>query len=352
MKWHINLYDTSTQPTEVMRAAMARAEVGDDVYQEDPTVNQLEAEASALVGKEAALFVPSGTMGNLVAMMAQTQHGDEVILEAQSHIYYYEAGGFSTLAGLVPRLVEGERGVLDPDRVRAVLRQPDIHYPPTSLLCVENTHNRAGGIITSPDTMRALRALADENGLHIHLDGARIFNAAVALNIPVTEFTSHADTVMFCLSKSLGAPVGSIVAGNQVLIEKARRMRKMLGGGMRQCGMLAAAGLLAIRGGISRLPEDHQNARKLAKGLSTIPQIRIDMNQVQTNFVMLDVQPSGMTAEQMSKALKSRGIKVSSRPPYTIRMVTHRNITPPMIEEVIEVVTEVVGEADRVSPGP
>ncbi len=342
MNWRINLLDTSTVPSEAMREAMYNAEVGDDVYREDPTVNQLEAESAAIVGKEAALFVPSGTMGNLCALLAHTERGEEVILEAESHIFYYEAGGLATVAGLMPRLVEGERGVLSAHRVEAALRQPDDHYPRTSLLCIENTHNRAGGTVTSPEVMRDLRALCDGQGLKLHLDGARIFHAAVALGRPVTHFTSQVDTVMFCLSKGLGAPVGSILAGGRGSIDQARRARKMLGGGMRQAGILAAAGLVALRENIDQLKEDHEKAGQLARALAQIPEIRIDMDQVQTNIVLVDVSPSGMSADEVKEELGKRGINVSARPPHKIRMVVHRDLPADQIPEAVSALAAVV----------
>lgn len=341
MNWRINLYDTSTLPTAEMREAMFNAEVGDDIYQEDPTVSKLESEAALLMGKESALFMPSGTMGNLVGLMAQTQRGDEVILESESHIYYYETGGLAAVSGLVPRLVASNRGILDPDQVRAVIRKPNLHYPHTSLLSIENTHNRAGGTITPPQTMRDLRLIADEHGLKIHLDGARIFNASIAMQIPVTQFTCYADTVMFCLSKGLGAPVGSILAGSSKIIEHARRLRKMLGGGMRRSGFLAAAGLVALRTGMDQLGIDNANAHRLAEALMGLPIIHIDLETVQTNMVLIDVNPSGMTADEFTEKLAIKGIKVSARPPYGVRMVTHRGITCEDIDEIVKAVAEI-----------
>ncbi|MCC7359743.1 MAG: aminotransferase class I/II-fold pyridoxal phosphate-dependent enzyme [Anaerolineales bacterium] len=342
MQAQINLYDTSTAPTQAMREAMYHAEVGDDVYGEDPTVNELESEAAALVGKEATLLVPSGTMGNLIALMVNTHRGEEVILEAESHIYYYEAGGMASVAGLMPRPVVGDRGRLMPEHVLAALRAPDQHYPHTSLLCVENTHNRAGGSVTTPENMRALRALCDEHGLRLHLDGARVFNAAVALNGPVTELTCPAHTVMFCLSKGLGAPIGSILAGDAPTIEAARRVRKMLGGGMRQAGLIAAAGLVSLRDGIERLRQDHALARQLAARLNTIPGLFIDLEQVHTNMIMLNTSAFGLPASTLAAALKDRGIRVSGRPPYTVRMVTHHQITPEQVEVVVAAVGDIV----------
>lgn len=342
MKWQINLYDTSIDPTAEMRAAMQSCEVGDDAHGEDPSVNLLEEQAARLVGKESAIFVTSGTLGNLMGLKAQTNHGEQVILEAESHIYYYETSGLIAVAGLIPKLVKGEKGVLLPESIEKVLRQSRTHYPCTKLLSIENTHNRAGGIITSPEIMKALHQLCEKNEINIHLDGARIFNAAVALNVPVTDFTDQADTVMFCLSKGLGAPVGSILAGDQKTIKEARRIRKMLGGGMRRAGFLAAAGLIALQTGISRLKDDHRLAKVLAKALMEIDGISIDLDQVQTNMVLIDSSAIQMSAEDLRDELKDRGIKVLAMPPYTIRMVIHKDIQETQIPVIIAAINEVI----------
>jgi threonine aldolase len=305
-------------------------------------VNQLEEEAAALVGKEASLFVSSGTMGNLLGLMVNTNHGDEVILESEAHIYYYEVGGLSAVAGLMPRLVPGDKGVLVPDRVRSALRRPNIHYPRTKLLCIENTHNRAGGTITPPERMKELRKLCDENGLQIHLDGARIFNAAVAMDLPETAFTIYADTVMFCLSKGLGAPVGSMLTGSKSIIREARRIRKMLGGGMRHSGFLAAAGLVAIRTGIPGLKEDHRRVRKLALALQLIPGLTIDMERVQTNIVLVDFSPSNISAIEMRDKLIERGIRTSADSSSSIRIMLHKDIKEDDIQSVVEATSEIL----------
>jgi threonine aldolase len=337
------LSDTQTLPTEQMIEAITKVQLGDDVYGLDPSTKELERLAAEKMGKESAMFVPSGTMGNLCAIMAHTDRGDEVILEADSHIYYYETGGFA-LAGLSPRLVIGNKGVLDPDAVERALREPNIHYPKTSLLCIENTHNRAGGTITSPERTRELCDLAHEKGLKVHIDGARIFNAAVALGVNVTDLVGPADSVMFCLSKGLSCPVGSVLAGSKEFIDKARRVRKLLGGGMRQVGVLSAAGIVALETMIERLSEDHRNARVLAEGLSKLPGISIDMTTVQTNIVQFDVSQLGISAREFAALLKARGLLVSTRPPTRIRMVTHRHIESSHVADALQIVTQVINE--------
>ena len=257
--------DTVTLPTEEMLEAIRTAKLGDDVYGEDPTVNRLEELAAEKMGKEASLLATSGTQANLISLMSQTKRGDEVILEVDAHLYYFEVGAFSALGGLIPRLVRGHSGVMTPDDVEAALRPPNIHFPPTALVCIENTHNRAGGTMWSPSQSKAIFDFARDHGLKVHLDGARIFNAAVAQNLDVREFTRYTDTLMFCLSKGLSAPIGSLVVGDRELIVRARRIRKMLGGGMRQAGILAAAGLIALEQGPQKLVQDHVNARFLQK---------------------------------------------------------------------------------------
>jgi len=348
-KWRYYLYDTSLPPTQEMREAMFRAEVGDDVYNEDPTMKDLEAESAALVGKEAAIFIPSGTMGNLIAMLVHTRRGDEVLLEAESHSYYYETGGMATVGGLMLRLVQGRWGILDAEDVKKAIRPKNIHHPRPSLLCVENTHNRGGGTITSPERMDQLKAVCDEFELKLHLDGARIFNAAVALDVPVTALTHQADSVMFCLSKGLGAPVGSILAGSHACIQESIRIRKMLGGGMRRDGFLAAAGLVALRSGIKRLAEDHRLARMLAEGLVHCTGMQINLEQVQTNMVMLELEPGVMSAVQFAEEMKKREIKVSARPPQIVQMVTHRDIGEADIAIIIEETKEVLKQAENAS---
>ena len=309
-----------------MREAMKNANVGDDVYQEDPTVNRLEELAAKKLEKEAALFVPSGTMGNLVAVLTYCQRGDEVILEADSHFYYYEVGSISAVAGVIPRLIVGDKGILDPQEIKKALRGKNIHYPETTLICLENTHNRAGGTIIPLKVTEEICQLAHQRDIAVHLDGARIFNAAIALNIEPALLTKNADSVMFCLSKGLSAPVGSILAGSKEFIQRARKNRKMLGGGMRQAGILAAAGIIAIENMVERLEEDHKNARILGEGLADISGIKVDLETVQTNMVYFDLQGSGMDTFQFLPKLAEYNILGSPRPPTKVRLVTHYGI--------------------------
>ena len=334
--------DTVTLPTDEMREAMNNAEVGDDVYQEDPTVNQLEKLAAQKIEKEAALFVPSGTMGNLVAILTHCQRGDEVILETDSHIYYYEVGGLSAVAGVVPRLISGNKGVLNPDDIKKELREENLHYPKTTLICVENTHNRAGGTITSPEVIEEICRLAHQRNIQVHLDGARIFNAAIALNIKPALLIKDVDSVMFCLSKGLSAPVGSILAGSKEFIQKARKNRKMLGGGMRQAGVLAAAGIIALEKMVDRLKEDHKNARILGEGLADIGGINVDLETIQTNMVCFDLQESSMDTFQFLSKLAKYNILGSPRPPNKVRLVTHYGISEEDIYATIKAIKEIV----------
>jgi threonine aldolase len=318
--------DTVTLPTEEMLEAIRTAELGDDVYREDPTVNRLEELAARKMGKESALLTTSGTQANLASVMSQTTRGDEVILEAEAHLYLYEVGAFSVLGGLVPRLVSGHMGVMTPENIEKVLRAPNIHFPPTSLVCIENTHNRAGGAMWSPSEIKSLCDFAKGHHLNIHMDGARIFNAAVAQNLDVREFTRHVDTLMFCLSKGLSAPIGSLVVGSRELVDRARRYRKMLGGGMRQAGLIAAPGIIAIEKMVDRLKDDHANAKLLARGLSKIEGIALDPSRVQTNIVLYDVSGLGISAREWVAGLIPSGVKAGAQEGGRVRMVTHRGI--------------------------
>jgi len=327
-----------------MRQAMMNAEVGDDVYLEDPTVNRLEKLAAKKVGKDAALFVASGTMGNLIAVLTHCQRGDEVILELDSHMYYYEVGGMSAVAGVIPRLIIGDKGVPNPQNIKKVLRDENIHYPKTTLICLENTHNRAGGTIISLQVMEEICQLAHQKNISVHLDGARIFNAAIALNVDPIILTKNADSVMFCLSKGLSAPVGSILAGSKEFIQKARKNRKMLGGGMRQAGVLAAAGIIALEKMIERLKEDHKNAQILGKGLDKVEKIKVDLETVQTNMVYLDLHESDMDTYQFLPKLAKYNILGSPRPPSKVRLVTHYGISEEDIYTTIEAIKEIVSE--------
>lgn len=332
--------DTITLPTDEMRAAMAKAVVGDDVYGEDPTVNQLEQEAAALVGKEAALFVPSGTMGNQIAVLTHTGRGDEVILDSEAHIYYYEVGGPAMLAGVQLHPVNGLLSDKGPELLKAALRSEDIHFPHTSLVCLENTFNRGGGTILPPNIMSEIYAIAKQRGLQVHVDGARIFNAAVSLGIDVREFTQYCDSVMFCLSKGLAAPVGSLLAGSKEFITRARKYRKALGGGMRQAGILAAAGLVALKS-IDRLAEDHANAKRLAAGLAKLSGLHIDPVRVQTNIVIVEVK-GRLTAAELVNQLAERGVKCSTFGPNLIRLVTHKDVAAEDIEYALAAAKEIL----------
>ena len=343
----ISFFDTATLPTAEMMAAIATAPLGDDVYGEDPTVNELEATAATMLGKEAALLLPSATMANLAAVMSWTRPGDEIVLEAGAHVLYYEAGGLSAVAGCVPLPVPGDRGVLRADAVERRLRHPDIHFPHTSLLCVENTHNRAGGTVTPVAVMKELRDLCDRHGLALHVDGARIFNAAAALGVPAAELATGADSVSFALSKGLSAPVGALLTGTTEFIDRARRARKMLGGGMRQAGIIAAAGLVALRTGVERLSEDHERARQIATRLAGLPGLHVDPGSVETNMVLADVSGWGLSAEQMVAALDERSIKAAPRPPDTVRFVTHRQIGDAEVDALVDALHDIQLSAGR-----
>jgi threonine aldolase len=333
--------DTVTLPTPEMREAMYRAEVGDDVYGEDPTVNRLEQMAAEIMGKEAAMFVTSGTQGNQVCVMTHTRPGDEIILEEKCHIITYEVGGIGYLAGVQARLLRGNMGVMDPADIEAAIRPDDIHQPRTGLICVENTHNRAGGTVIPVETLRKTYEMAKKYGIPVHMDGARIFNAATYLNVPAKEIARYADSVMFCLSKGLCAPVGSIVAGTKEFIARARKFRKMLGGGLRQAGFLAAAGIVALEKMIGRLGEDHANARLLAEGLNSIPGIRIDMDTVQTNIVICDIAGLGMDGEEFARRLYGHGVKINGGHGTSVRFVTHYGIEKEDVEYAISAVNKI-----------
>ena len=315
--------DTLTKPTAAMRAAMASAEVGDDVYGEDPTINRLEARAAEIFGREAAIFVPTGTMGNQIAIRLHTQHGQEVICEARSHVLDWEMAMVAAYSGCVPRTVQGERGVLVWEQIKAAIA-PKIYYrAQTGLVWLENSHNIAGGTVTPLPVLEEIWAGAKEAGLPVHLDGARVFNAATALGLSVAEITSGFDTVMFCLSKGLGAPVGSMLVGSKKHIERARVFRKALGGGMRQAGVLAAAGLIALEVMTKRLGEDHANARLLAEAIDASAGGFIDLEGVQTNIVMF----SCADAPGLVAGLKAKGILSSAIGPKDVRLVTHFDVS-------------------------
>lgn len=334
--------DTQTLPTEEMLDRMSHSPLGDDVFGEDPTVKKLEEITAAMFGKEAALLVTSGTMGNLCALMSHTRPGDEVILEADSHIYYYEVGGFSALAGLSPRLVAGENGIMNIDMIKKAMRPEDIHFPRSSLLCIENTHNRGGGTVYPVSLMDEISLFAHEEGLKVHVDGARIFNAAIALGVDVKELVKSADSVMFCLSKGLSAPIGSLLVGSEDFVKRARKIRKMLGGGMRQAGVIAAAGIVSLEKMVDRLAEDHANARFIAEELTRIEGLNIDLKTVQTNMVYCDISKLKVSAKQLAQLLKEKDVLVSPVPPYKIRLVTNRHISREDAKKVVQIIKDTI----------
>lgn len=333
--------DTVTQPTEEMRRAMFEAEVGDDVYREDPTITALEELGAAMTGKESGLFVTSGTMGNQIAIMAHTKKSDEVICEVESHIYYYEVGGIACLSGAQPRPLTGQKGILTATQIEAAIRNKDIHVPDTGLICIENTHNRAGGTCYAVEELAAIGRVAGAHEIPVHMDGARVFNAAVALNLPVCEITKYASTVQFCLSKGLGAPMGSLLVGSKDYIEKARRYRKMVGGGLRQAGVVAAAGIVALEKMVNRLGEDHANARILADAFINMG-LKVDMSTVQTNIVIFDVSPLGIKAAEFADKLRQNGLKANVFGEYKIRMVTHYGVTRDDIKFTIDKIAQII----------
>ena len=332
--------DTVTKPTDAMRRAMAEAEVGDDVYGEDPTVNRLEQRAAAIFEKEAALFVPTGTMGNQIAVRLHTQHGQEVICERRAHIVDWEMAMVSAFGGCQLRQVEGERGVLCWERIAAAIAAPIYYRAQTGMIALENTHNMAGGTVTSLAVLEEVWAGAAERGLPVHLDGARVFNAAAALGMPVSALTRGFATVMFCLSKGLCAPVGSLLVGSRALMERGRSIRKMLGGGMLQAGVLAAAGLSALEEMPARLHEDHANARWMAEQIAGMGGCLIDLETVQTNIVIF--RPEGRTAAEIVAGLKARGVLCGTAGADEVRFVTHRDVDGAACEQAVSALRKVL----------
>lgn len=317
--------DTVTQPTQKMREAMAQAPVGDDVYGDDPTVNRLEELAAELSGKEAALFLPSGTMGNQVAIMTHTRRGDDVVCGKNSHVFVHEVGAAAILSGVILNTVESEDDIIHPHLLEKAIRETDLHTPPTTLLCIENA--LATGRVVPLDTMEKVYTTAKSHGLAVHMDGARLFNAAVALGVPATEITKYTDTVMFCLSKGLCAPVGSMLAGSREFIDRARKNRKILGGGMRQCGILAAAGILALTDMTKELQTDHDNAAWLRERLAKIPGIHVKGDGIQINMVFFTIDCSKKTAEALPEKLLAKGIKINGISAGEFRFVTNHDVT-------------------------
>ncbi len=328
--------DTLTQPTPEMREVIAKAEVGDDVFGEDPSVNALQEKICTLTGKEAALFVASGTQANQIAINAHTQPGAELICEYRSHIFNYEAGAPAMLSGVQLHPLTGDYGVLDPEQVESVIRPKDHHFPGTSLIALENTHNRWGGTVYPLDAIKAMHAVADRNNIRMHLDGARLWNASVASGVPIADFAQYFDSVSLCFSKGLGAPVGSVLAGSKSLIERAHYYRKAYGGGMRQAGILAAAASHAMENHFERLSEDHRRARKLAEAVNETVGFLVNLRTVQTNIVIIDTSLFGIPAAQVSAQLAEHGIKILAISETRLRVVTHLHINDNDIDRTIE----------------
>ena len=335
--------DTVTKPSPAMRRAMAEAEVGDDVYIEDPTVNRLQARAAEIFGREAGLFVPSGSMGNLVCIMAQATRGQEVICEAAGHVYNYEMASMSALGGVLPRVIPTTDGIMSWEQISPAIREKAYYRPQTALVALENTHNMAGGTVYPSRVAHEICDKAHDAGLRVHLDGARVFNAAVYLGENVAEMTKKFDSIQFCFSKGLGAPVGSMIVGSRDFIEHGRVLRKMLGGGMRQVGVLAAAALVALEEGPKRLHVDHDNARLLAEGLAQIPGIGIQPDKVQTNIVLYDIGATGLSSTQFLKRLAERHVLGGPVDARRVRMVTHLDVDRNDIEQALRIIGEVVG---------
>jgi len=337
--------DTVTKPTEAMRKAMARAEVGDDVYGEDPTVNRLQDMAATMFGKKAALFVPSGTMANQLAIRLHTQPGQEVIVESTAHIVRYEQGAAGALAGVQLHWVAGNRGLISPEQVEAAIRPKEPHTIQTALICLENTHNSGGGTIYPLATIERIRAVAATHGIPIHLDGARLFNAVAATTLPPASYAQHFDTLSVCLSKGLGAPAGSLLMMNDLtLLDKAKRLRRMYGGAMRQSGILAAAGIYALEHHIGRLKEDHDHAKRLARQLQQIPTVRINPQDVDTNIVIFDMIGHHLSPPAIITALKQTGVLINAIGGTSFRAVTHLDVSSAMTEEACDIFARVLAD--------
>jgi len=334
--------DTVTKPTPAMRAAIQAAEVGDDVFNEDPTVHRLEERVAAVLGKEAALFVPSGTMSNQVGIKAHTQPGDEMLCDVNCHVYNYEAGGPAVLSGVTCRTVEGDYGVLDVSQLEDKVRPVNDHLVRTRLVCLENTHNRGGGRIYPIEKIQAISEWARKNGLIMHLDGARLWNAVVATGIPAKEWARYFDTVSVCFSKGLEAPIGSALCGPRDFIGRARRIRKLFGGGMRQAGVAAAGALFALENHVERLAEDHRNAQVIAQAVADTPGLRLDPPDVETNLIFFHVDREAGTAQAVAAALKARGVLVLPTAPQTIRACTHLDVSAAQAERAAEAVRQTV----------
>ena len=333
--------DTVTLPTQEMLEAINTSSLGDDVFREDETVNKLEKLTAERMGKEAALLVSSGTQANLVSLISNTQRGNLVILEEQSHIYWYEAGGISSIAGLQPWPVKSSFGAFDPLDLEKAIKQKDIHFADPALICIENTHNRHGGTIITPEQLKKISEIAHSHELKLYMDGARIFNASVALKKNVKEFTKHVDNMMFCLSKGLCCPIGSVIVGSYDFIEKARKIRKVLGGGMRQAGIIAAPGIVALEKMVDRLEDDHKNARILAEELNEMSGINVDLLRVQTNIVNFEISSSIMSTDEFLSRLNKAGILALELGANRIRMVTHHGIDEGQVKKTIEIIKKI-----------
>ena len=336
--------DTVTKPSAEMRQAMADAEVGDDVYGEDPSINELQQKAADLLGKEAGLLMASGTMSNLVAALTHCKRGDEIIMGDQAHMFWNESAGASALAGAQLRLVPNDsQGRIDLDDLKNAIRpKGNVHMPPTTLICLENTHNRCSGGVLTPDDTKRVADIAHDAGAKVHLDGARLFNASVSLEVPPAALVQDVDDVSFCLSKALSCPVGSILCGSHDFIEGAHKWRKMVGGGMRQAGVLAAAGLVALDNMVERLADDHSNAKRLAEGLANIQGISVDPTSIQTNIVIFEISESAGNADDVINELANEGVLVTYPGQQSLRMVTHRHISASDIDEALSRVAKVM----------
>lgn len=335
--------DTVTRPTPEMRRVMSTAPVGDDVHGDDPTVNRLQDMAAEMTGKDAGIFVPSGTMGNTIALILGAGEGVEVIMEEKCHIFNYEAGNVSRIARALPRILPSEDGAIPLDTIRKSIHSAmRVHCPPTRAICLENTHNLHGGTVLKPEYMAKVKALAEHHNLHVHLDGARVFNAAVALDLPVAEIAAHVDTMMFCLSKGLCAPIGSVLVGDKDFIHEAVTVRKYLGGAMRQAGIVAAAGILALQSMVERLADDHRRASRLAQGLAGIPGVNVDIDTVQTNFVMLELE--AMKAPQFLEALREYKVWALPFSDCTIRFCTHKDIDDADIDKAVDAISAIMAD--------
>nr|WP_026690743.1 low-specificity L-threonine aldolase [Alteribacter aurantiacus] len=330
--------DTVTKPSAEMREAMANAVVGDDVYEEDPTVLELEAYAAKLTGKEAALFVTSGTQGNQVAVLTHMRQGEEIIMDDRAHVFLYEGGATAALAGVQSRTLPSDNGKMKIEEIAGAIRMSDVHFPDTGLIWLENTHNKSGGRVLPIDYLAQVKSLADEHRIPVHMDGARLFNAAVASDVEISRITEHTTSVQFCLSKGLGAPVGSILAGDKEFISRARKWRKRLGGGLRQAGVLAAPALLALKNGLDFLKIDHLHANMLAEAVAKLDRVKVE-NEVETNMVLVNTSETGKTSEDWVAEMKRQGVLAVPYGPLTVRLTTHRDLTESDMKQAIAGIT-------------